>query len=97
MIWRRSGSGSKNWSWPCDLARARNRELREELHERLNQFNRTARATLIGTVYAKALPKVPPVTGGGIRICLAFHELNILWKSLNTSAVAGMCLVSTGR
>jgi len=72
-----------------DLARARNRELREVLHERLNQFNRTARAMLIGTVYAEALPKVPPITVGESRISLVFQELNILWKTLNTSAMAG--------
>jgi len=72
-----------------DLARARNRELREDLHERFNQFNRTARATLIGTIYLKALPKVPPITVGESRICLAFQELNILWKSINSTAAAG--------
>ena len=72
-----------------DLARTRNRILREEMHERLNQFNRTARAVLIGTVYTKALPKVPPVSVGESRICLALYEMNTLWKTLNGAAIAG--------
>jgi hypothetical protein len=72
-----------------DLARTRNRILREEMHDRLNQFNRTARAVLIGTVYPHALPKVPPVTVGESRICLALYEMNTLWKTLNMAAIAG--------
>jgi hypothetical protein len=72
-----------------DLARTRNRILREEMHDRLNQFNRTARAVLIGTVYTKALPKVPPVSVGESRICLALYEMNTLWKTLNEAALAG--------
>jgi hypothetical protein len=72
-----------------DLARARNKVLREELHERLTQFNRRARALLHDTVYARTLPKVPVVTVGESRICLALNELNTLWITLNKSAAAG--------
>ncbi len=72
-----------------DLARARNKILREELHERLNQFNRRARALLHDTVYARTLPKVPAVTVGESRICLALNELNTLWITLNKAVEAG--------
>jgi len=72
-----------------DLTGARIKILRGELHDRLNQFNRKARALLSQTEFAPNLPKVPAISSGESRIFLSLNEMNSLWKRVNQAAAAG--------